>query len=318
MSEQRVLSIDSQILNSIQACARKTQYQFIELVHPAEKAEALEKGDLLHKMLDLYYSARLDNFDFNSWCSQKETTPDQIDPELRLPNLKDHTELVKAVQYYGRISAVKMNLDPKYTEEVIYQVGEYCKHYEHDGTHTLAVEEVGTKVLLDTPELLVIYNGKIDWIFEHGKEKMPADHKSSSKRTWGPGTKSAQAPDYTSLSNQFIGYPWLLGMNSIMVNKIGFQTSLKPSERFQREILTYSEDRIAEWVSNAQYWAGYLDWCNQTGKYPMNWTSCDKYSGCIYAGICKSNPNLRDRIILKDFVRGETWDVGEKLVEETK
>ncbi len=41
---QRIINIDSQVLNSIQNCARKTQLQFIEHLQPQTKAEPLEKG----------------------------------------------------------------------------------------------------------------------------------------------------------------------------------------------------------------------------------------------------------------------------------
>src|SRR5271170_4124252 len=55
MSNQRILSIDSQILNSIQSCARKTKYSFEMNLKTPDKAEALERGDLMHKMLEIYY-----------------------------------------------------------------------------------------------------------------------------------------------------------------------------------------------------------------------------------------------------------------------
>jgi hypothetical protein len=53
---QKILSIDATILNSIQSCARKTDYSFIQNIRLPNKSEALERGDLMHKMLEPYYS----------------------------------------------------------------------------------------------------------------------------------------------------------------------------------------------------------------------------------------------------------------------
>src|SRR5579862_2403867 len=57
---QKIIDIDSQILSSIQNCARKTELHFIKHIEPEIKAEALEKGELIHIPLEIYYSLLCD------------------------------------------------------------------------------------------------------------------------------------------------------------------------------------------------------------------------------------------------------------------
>ncbi len=132
---------------------------------------------------------------------------------------------------------------------------------------------------------------------------MPVDHKSSKRRG-----------EIISLSNQFIGYAWLLGTHNVMVNKIGFQKTLKPSERFTRATLSYTSDVINEWAENAVFWIKLQRHHDETGNYPRNYTSCDKWGGCVYRPICETERGARDYKIRQLFdVKEVKWDVGAKL-----
>jgi hypothetical protein len=130
------------------------------------------------------------------------------------------------------------------------------------------------------------------------------------------------------MSNQFIGYCFILQCNHIIIDKIGFQKTLKPSERFQRFILHIDQGRIDEWVNNSvktlllhlattvendDEAKMYFDVTRAIRPAMMNLTSCDKYSGCIYGKICESNPEGRQWIKERDFIVRERWDVGSIL-----
>lgn len=290
---QRILSIDSQILNTFQSCQRKCQLSFQQNLKPQETAEALEKGDLMHKLLEVYYSLQLDNPNFNTevWKTLREAG---IDKPLDEP----HRFALKCAPFF----ASRMNMPMEEAEEVIYQFKEYSEYYKHDSWHPLAVEEVGSKVLYEDEELKVIYTFKIDLVAEQGRTIAPFDHKTSKRRS---------AP--SSLSNQFIGYCYGLNLNNIVINKIGFQKTLSPKERFQRFILTISKERIQEWVNNTVFWARALNDAMIQEQWPMNLTSCDKYSGCVFMPVCESDPESRLYKIERDFKVNEQWDPAKVL-----
>lgn len=290
---QKILNVDSSILNTIQNCARKTQYSFIYNLQPYEKDEALEKGDLMHKMLEPYYSMQLDdgpNLESPFW---QELLSEAIQP------VGDPVKVgIAAGQYF----ASKMAISSLVSEEVIDQFVAYCEHYKHDEWHPLAVEEVGSKVLYEDDNYKIIYTFKIDLIAEKGNLICPWDHKTGSRRH-----------DPSSLSNQFIGYCYALGGHNILINKIGFQKSLKPAERFQRHPLVIDPERIDEWVQNSIHWTIEYAKYIEDNYFPMNLTSCDKYSGCIFQRVCETDPASRNWKLERDYKTVEQWDVAKSL-----
>lgn len=292
----RTITADATIINTLQMCARKVQYNLVESIELPEKAEPLERGDLLHKMLEFYYGTLGDCLDPNSEVSQAADS-------LRLPAGKlNHEEIVQAAVMIGEMFASKMSLPTEEKDSVFYQFKEYTKFYEHDEWRPLAVEGVAAKVIYQDDEVSFIYTGKVDLFAEHGNLRMPWDHKHSQRR---------QTP--SSLSNQFRGYAWLLETDYVLVNKIGFQKTLKPAERFQRDILSYSKAVLDEWVENTIWWFHMLDHHLQTKNFPMNLTSCDKYSGCVFSSLCERDPAAREWAIARDYKPRERWDPGKAL-----
>lgn len=293
---KKVVHCDSSVLNVIQQCARKTQYSFIYNLQPHERDEALEKGDLMHKMLEPYYSMLLDqgpNPNSDTW------------QELQLlAGVKPEGDPVKIGVDAGLYFASKMAIPSEISNEVIDQFVAYCEYYKHDSWHPLAVEDVGSKILYEDDDLRIMYNFKVDLLAERGNLQAPFDHKTGSRR---------QEP--SSLSNQFIGYCYALETDTIIVNKIGFQKTLKPAERFQRYILNVTKDRIEEWTDNSIYWIKQYAQFQEKDFFPMNLTSCDKYSGCIFKKVCESAPENRDWKLTRDYTTVEQWNVAKSLIK---
>jgi PD-(D/E)XK nuclease superfamily protein len=297
VSQQKILSIDATILNTYQSCARKTQYSFIDNLRRPEKEEALERGDLIHKMLEVFYSLQLKNFDFDT-----EVWKEILQSGIKAPANRAHGTIVEFAITVGRYFSTKMDLGFEDIEESIFQFREYANYYQHDSWSPLAVEEVGSKILFEDDNYKFIYNFKIDLVAEQGKIIAPFDHKTSRRR---------QEP--SSLSNQFIGYCYGLGLNNIVVNKIGFQKTLSPQQRFNRFILTIDDARINEWINNTVSWCKKIIESRDEENWPMNLTSCDKYSGCVYSGLCETDPESRMYKIERDFKVDKPWDVAKEL-----
>ena len=300
---KQYISVDSQLLNAIQACATKAKYQFIDNLQPPSKAPALEKGSLMHNCLEIYDGLKGNcvNEQSDTWLIVREAglIAGELEPLLNA----SVEEKIKFSIECSKVFASRMELPTEDSTAVLYQFKEYTEFYVNDPWSTLAVEEVASAIMYEDDELQIIYSGKIDRVVEQGNIRAPMDHKTSERR---------QSP--SSLSNQFIGYCWILGMNNIVIDKIGFQKTLKPVERFQRFILTIDDARIEEWKNNSIYWI--KRWVDESlvGQYfPMNLTSCDKYGSCIYSSICEGNPEGRAWKAERDYVVGQQWDVAKIL-----
>jgi hypothetical protein len=287
----KILTFDASILNVIQNCFRKAQYSFIYNLQPHEKEESLEKGDLMHKMLEPYYSMI---------GPQKYDTP--VWNELASAGIFPKGDPAQVAIDAGMYFSTKLQIPLEISEEVIKHFRDYAEFYRFDQWHPLAVEEVGSKVMHEEEDLQIIYNFKIDLIAEKGEVIAPFDHKTGRMRK-----------DPLSLSNQFIGYCYALNCNHIVMNKIGFQKTLTPAERFQRFVFSIDNERIEEWRQNAIWWTKLYAKCIEDDQYPMNLTSCDKYSGCIFKRICESDPASRDFKLMRDFNTVEKWDVAKSL-----
>lgn len=296
---QKQITLDSQILNTIQLCERRTKYQFIDSISPAEKGEALERGDLMHKLLEVYESLR---------CDLVPELPDN-GTWVEIANFGAALEEGETAKDFaikvGRLFATKMDIGHEEIEEVIFQFSEYIEYYKDDPWETLAIEEVGTKILYENENFQFLYSFKIDRLARKDSIIAPWDYKTAKQKR-----------QTSSLSNQFIGYAWATDSNYVIVDKIGFQKTLGPADRFQRIFLSYDNERIEEWRQNSIRWA--LVYAELLGERSstMNLTSCDKYAGCIYRSICERAPSAREWIINRDYKVAKKWDPAEALEEK--
>lgn len=299
--KQNIISMDSQILSSIQACALKTKYAFLDHITPIEKAEPLERGDALHKMLEFYYG-------MVGKCLNPKSDLFEAINELKIDYTlpMEREDIVRTAIKIGYFFASHMNLAAEEMEDVVFQFKEYCDHFRHDSWNPLAVEEVGSRILHEDEQWKILYNFKVDMVAEQGNLILPWDHKSSKKRE-----------DPKSMSNQFMGYCFGLDMTTIMVNKIGFQKTLSPRERFQRQMVKYDSARIEEWRVNTIWWAKELHTRLDTASWPMNLHSCaGKYGNCTFYDLCEATPSNRERVFQNEYKIGPKWDVSQLLVED--
>jgi len=282
--DKTIIAIDSTKLNVLQLCARKYDWVFNGTFSPLSKPDYLERGDLMHKMLAPYYVMRR----YRSRWAQNNRT---------------HEDIIKICLRIGEHFAIKMQLHPDDVQDTMYQFGEYCKHYEHDGwDRILAVEQPGSFVLYEDDKLCIIYDMKPDLVLQLDNGIIPVDHKTAKQRK-----------EPSRLANQFIGYCYGLGGNNIVVNKIGFQKTLKPNERFQRYTLSYPDDVLQEWKDNTVWWIKLLLQHIEQDYWPANFTSCDKWAGCVFANVCIKERIARDFELKRSFEVSGTWDVGRGL-----
>ena len=61
---------------------------------------------------------------------------------------------------------------------------------------------------------------------------------------------------------------------------------------------------------NPIYWLKKYIFDGEMNFYPPNYTSCDKYSGCIYEEVCRNTGEARAYKLTQLFIERPKWDVG--------
>ncbi len=275
---------DATMLNEFQLCQCKFNYRHNLNKVPTVKAKPLDKGGVLHVGLENYFLTLAAN---GKW-------EEAVDRGL--------TSTREALN--------DSDLDTKEGNRILEVIEENTKFWKHTDLsyEILGVEEPFTYILYSDDVFRIIMIGKIDLrINAKGYSNLPMDHKSYER-------------DYplNDLSNQFTNYANALNSPFVFVNRVGFQTSLKPEQKYKRVPLSYDPLKFEQWKNNTIKWAMLYYDCVQNNDWPMNLTSCDKFNRlCEYHGVCNTSGEENKIYKLNAFfATAEPWDVSKALTKK--
>lgn len=278
----RTLAVDSQILASISLCEMRTNLRFMhkyELVEE-EKADYLDRGDLLHTALKIYYTLkkRTDRFTFD----------DRVQIAVDICRKKSVTLDVDAIESESYLDVFK----------------QYCQFHKAESWIPVEVEQPFS-VLLHVDHdlrLIFVYEGVIDLIIEgfgQGNYEI-VDHKGTARR-YTP----------TELTFQFLGYCWAFGYNTLIAQQVGFQKTLAADKKFLRHRFSFPQENLDEWKENAikflTRWVKTMD----SGNYLMSYNglACTAFNRVCpyYKYYCKATPDSREWNLQTKFNVGKEW-----------
>lgn len=304
LAPKKNVILDATVFSSLMGCGRYVDLRFNHsLVTAKGKSNSLEIGSIAHKVLEVYYKHLIKGFTREQAIGQSLTAGQMY--VTGCPHCSDHTVKEPICKHEpGEYPGVQNT--PEENEKhligwrwVLKSCEQYFEHYKNDSWTPLFVETVRGEVLYEDDEIRVLWKAKFDLAVDTNNGIFPVDHKTFKQRR-----------DKTKLSNQFIGQCLLMKTRNVIVNKFGFQTTLKPEERFTRDVVSYSADLLLEWQSETlPYYAyKYLQF-HETGYWPPNWSHCDTmYGPCIFKGVCESDRGMRGEELRNNFIIGPKWD----------
>jgi len=276
--------IDSQVFTTLQSCGRLTDFRFNHHFKGlGGKSVSLEMGSIMHAILESYYQNIINGL------TRSSAIPTAI---------VAGREYVSSIDEDGKANVKNSNEDD--VELVFKTAEEYFDYYKNDFWTPLEVEVVKGKVIYEDDEVRIMWKAKYDEITDTNSGIFPVDHKTMKQRR-----------DTNSLNNQFKGQCILLGTRQIYINKVGFQKTLKPHEKFTRPPVVYTADRLLEWQSViVPYWVKTMLMYNESGYWPPNYTHCEnKYGFCQFKEVCEVDRNLREQTLGMQFYVGKPWDI---------
>lgn len=303
---KKKIILDATVMNSVLGCGRFTDFRFNHNFHSINgKSNSLEVGSLVHKVIEVYNKHLLKKFNRQTsisngliagelyangckWCADWTSTdikpPCGHEPQ-EYPGVKNTPEMSSG-NYVGWRYALQT-------------CEEYFKFYESSHWVTLEAEVVKKKILYEDDEIEVGWKAKLDMVVDTNQGIYPVDIKTMKQRR-----------EKVRLNNQFIGQCLVMDVRNMFVDNIGFQTSLKPEEKYTREMMSYSADLLNEWQNETLPFVAYklLEW-TETGYWPPNYTHCvNNYGNCPFISVCESDRNMREDTLRMGFVKGPRWD----------
>ena len=335
-SPKKNIILDATLCTAVMTCARFAELRFDkQLVQISGKSNSLEVGSIVHKVLEVYYKSviagvkRNDAIGFGlvagelyikgcphctdfvpSDCSCINDSS-SIDGEVGCKKCNGTTKLDKPkcghpINEYPGVT----NTPPDSTSKpdrvgwkwALETCEQYFDHYKNDFWVPLEVEVVKREVLYEDDDIRVMWKAKLDLTCDTNQGIYPIDHKSMKQRR-----------DSSLLNNQFKGQCILMRTRQVIINKIGFQTSLKPDEKFTRPIMSYSADILNEFQSEIIPHTAYklLEY-SESGYYPPtgHGVNCEsKFGMCVFHEVCEADRNLRESILKNNFIVGQKWDI---------
>lgn len=346
---KKSIIIDSQILSGLQACGRMSDFRFNHSFAPlGGKSNSLEVGSLVHKVLEVYNKVQIQGLSKSEainyalvagdmyirgceFCTNfKPHSCDRCSGTGFLQSIDDNSSTIDVNCLYcdkGQIKKPECNHEvDEYPGMIVtpqvpdkthpkekYMVGwewalktceQYFDYYKNDAWTPLEVEVTKGEVLYEDDEIRILYKGKMDRIVDtNGQGVYPVDVKTFKQRR-----------DTVSLNNQFMGYCVLQKTRKMIIDKVGFQTTLPPKEKFDRVIVGYSSSRLLEWQSvTLPFWGKMYLMYQETGHWPENYTHCEnKFGFCTYKAVCESDPEMREEVLRTEFKVGKKWDIVEE------
>lgn len=275
--EQITLIVSPSSIGTIQACARKYEYYKIRNIGTdGPKDEKLERGDLIHQVLDNYFSSKI------------------ADPEF------PHEAAIEKAIEFGRYTSLEMNLEIEAIEFFLNVARNWLEYqhvhyfwkplYSEAPFSILFYEDEGLKILLE---------GKIDLVIQLIKQPEII--------AWTDHKTMAASKTLTPLSNQFLAYAYAFKdlTHHGFVNEIGIQ---KKEQKFKIQPLFYGDEVLTEWRENVIYHCKLMEGYIRAGFFPMNHNSCWL---CQFQSICSQPPNLREKAIEMQYVQMKPHDLFE-------
>jgi len=287
---KRNVVMDATLLSSLQVCERKMDLRHNQNLVPIKgKSKALEMGSLVHKILETYYKCIRDGKRHNA----KECAL-QAGEHYYM-----HGECISTDEDGEKTYEPLMHTEIEDYELINDTMNAYFDYWINDSFTPVEIEHVKSALIFEDDDVRLLWKAKFDLISDTPNGFISTDHKTMKQRR-----------DTLTLNNQFMGQCVLLNTRNVIINKIGFQTSLKPSERFVRPMMNYSADNLIEFVETAGYYAKYLIALSENDYFPPRFTQCEtKFGKCeYYEHICSVNRNMRTENVKLHFTMGRVWD----------
>lgn len=270
-SKKRNILFSPSSLDAAEDCMRKLKFSHVENKSAFEKAAALERGSMMHRMLEVHYTGKKEK--------------------------KEYGAVIQAAVQAGREYAINSSIEIELSERVIDTYMKYADYYRSERFEILEVEKAVIFPAYEDEEIRIFFQLKTDLVvrIDGVENPIPWDHKSVEKKG-----------HFGRLSNQFAMTALAWGSSIVVVNEVGMQKTKAPHEKFKKHHLSYPKPWLDDWLMWTIHKIKEIDFRMQAGVYPPNFRSCFY---CTFRTVCESTPDNRQNKLDTLFAERERFDL---------
>ncbi len=290
---QTTIRMDSTQIVQYLKCPQMHNFISVQnLVRKRETRDALNRGTLMHGLLERYYKKIAEKCPPASAMSFSLTELNELKKEITLPD-GDYKKLaVRFIDYYAKYQQDKIEILMK---------------------DNIPAVEIGFSVpIRDDADFLFVLEGKIDLITIMSGCLVVWDHKYQGREYLLYGH-----------SIQALNYCLATGANRFMYNYIRGHEKIQPNT-FDRKLTTISTSLLTKWHRKLNdifiQRATHVLHDVTLNEFP-NQTCSDAGYGkrCPYTSLCEcENENVRKLLIERDYEKKKEWEPWSLEVEENE
>lgn len=292
--EKLILTLDSHQLSSFQACEKQFNLSHIEQLEPSVEQRFYGTGRMFHIILKHYYKGK----------KEKKVLNQIIRECCAIIQTFGNDEVINQSEYFepqDRKDLLGVSIEDDTRDLLRTKLIEYAAFYQNDNWEPIGFEVGFSQKLYEDGTVIFIYEGRIDMPILLGEQRVIVDHKTQ-----------AFSYELNERANSFIGYCWVYGAKTAIINYIGLQVTKDPKECFRRTILSFTPSQIEKWREDTIEWYFRILRAKIQNRWLENRNSCRlpgrsaKGIPCQFISICSQiYPDVIKSIIERDYKRRE-------------
>jgi hypothetical protein len=283
---------DSTYLGWLKTCPRMYQYIAIEGWTPKTDSIHLKFGQWYHEALDTYDKQRATGASFKIAA---RSTIRQLLGNIRKWDV-DRTG--KPGDYKNKYTLLQLVVD-------------YLDNFRDDPAATYILEngqpavelsfrfelEYGPRRYPSSQNYMLC--GHLDRIVEYSGTLFCLDHKTTTTTPSNYFFERYSPDNQMSLYTIATRVVYKAEVRGVIIEAA--QIKLNEPNRFERGTSLRTKDQTQEWLTELRLWLDAAESYALANYWPMNDTSCDKYGGCRFRGVCSKSPSVREFWLAEEF-----------------
>src|SRR5262252_197975 len=295
LSDGRQFLWSAHSLDLAETCHRRYYYESVLNVATPDQNVHAFFGISVHKAVETYYAMRA------SGKSHDDTLRHIV--HMTLEDTWDHAKGVPMLDY-DTLKQLPGSAHLKTRENLIRTIIWYFSEYgDNDPCKTAILSNGQYAVELPFQFQLddeIMLRGRLDRVVEFANDPYVDDSKTTGASISSFYFKRYDTDTEMSLYSLASSVVFKSLVKGVLITAMQIAVGFT---RFERSATYRTEAQLQEWIEDAKYHIR-MAWEAPKHNWPMRLSSCQKYGGCPFTGVCARDPRVREEYLATGFTKG--------------